>query len=86
MLIFIMVKNLRKLDFNFLDVTFSPTFTMFLLGFLTTSKINIILSNDIKSIKKKTFLIHFIIKIVYLTFLKKQNSGQIFLMFYCFAS
>ena len=49
----IMIKN-----FNFVDVIFSPTLTMF---FLTISKINIRLSNDIKSIKKTTFFIHFII-------------------------
>ena len=29
MLIFIMVKNLRKLNFNFVDVTFSPIQTIF---------------------------------------------------------
>ena len=28
MLIFIMVKNLRKLNFNYIDVAFSPTLTM----------------------------------------------------------
>ena len=44
MLIIILVKNLRKLNFNFTDVMFSPTLTIF----LTTSKINIKLSNGIK--------------------------------------
>ena len=38
MLIFIMVKNLRKLNFNFADVTFSPTLTMFLVFFLNDIK------------------------------------------------
>ena len=70
MLIFIMVKNLGKLNFNFIDVTFSPTLTF--LFFLTISKMNIKLSNDIKFMKKKN-LIHFIIKIVCFTSLKKLN-------------
>ena len=38
MLIFIMVKNLRKLNFNFIDVTFSPTLTMFLFCFFNDIK------------------------------------------------
>ena len=46
-----MVKNFRKLNFNFVDVTFSPT----LAKFLTISKINIKLSNDIRFMKKKNF-------------------------------
>ena len=54
---FILVKNLRKVNFNFVDVMFSPTLTRFL--FLTISKINIKLSNDIKFMEKtnetKTF-------------------------------
>ena len=82
MLISIIVKNSRKLNFNFIDVTSSPTLTIF----LTISKINIKLSNEIKYMKKK-FLIHFIIKIVCYIFEEtKLNSVQICLMIYCFAS
>ena len=69
---FIMVKNLRNLNFNFLDVTFSPTLTFFFY-FLTISKINIKLSNDIKFMKK-IILIHSIIKTVHFTSLKKLNK------------
>ena len=39
MLILVMVKNLIKLKFNFVGVTFSPTLTIFI--FLTILKINI---------------------------------------------
>ena len=47
-----MVKNLRKLNFNLVDVMFSLILTMF---FLMISKMNIKLSNDIEFMKKKTF-------------------------------
>ena len=40
--------------------------------FLTISKVNMKLNNDVKFMKKKN-LIHFIIKIVYFTSLKKLN-------------
>ena len=85
MLIFIIVKNLRKLNSNFVDVIFSPTLTMFC--FLTIPKMNIKLSNDSKFIKKK-FLHSFYDKNSLLNIFEetKLNSVQICLMFYCFVS
>ena len=53
MLIFMMDKILRKINFNFIDVTFSPTLKMF---FLTLSKMNIKLSDDIEFMKKNIFI------------------------------
>ena len=80
-----MVKILRKLNFNFVYVTFSPILTLFLF-FLTISKVDIKLSYDIKFMKKK--LIHFIIKknsLLYDFEETKLNSVQICWIFYCFA-
>ena len=78
---FIMIKNLRNLNFNFVDVTFSPTLTFFWF-FLTISKINIKLSNDIKFMKKMIFnSFYYKNSSLYVFEETKQNSVQI----YCFA-
>ena len=81
-----MVKNLRKLNFNFVDVMFLLTLTMFLV-FLTISKINIKLSNNIQ-LKKKIFFNSFYNEnsLLYVFEETKLNFVQICLMFYCFAS
>ena len=84
MLILIMVKNLRKLNFDFADVTFSPTLTMLFFFFLTISKINVKLSNDIKLMKKK-FLIHFIIKSLLYVFKIKFCSNLFNVLLFCFS-
>ena len=54
MLIFIIVKNLRKLNFNFVDVyVFTHTNNVFFLFCFFNDIKNKYLSNDIKFIKKK---------------------------------
>ena len=83
---FYRVEKLIKLNFNFIDVRFSPTLTMFFF-FLTISKINIKLSNDIKFIKENIInLFYNINSLLYVFEDTKLNFVQICLMFYCFAS
>ena len=80
---FIIVKNLRKLNFNFVDATFSLTLTMFLvLGGFLLKKINIKLIIAVKLWEK--YFNSFYNSLLYVLEETKSNSVQIRLILYCF--